>query len=304
VKVRVLGSAAGGGFPQWNCGCRLCLGVRAGTLRARARTQAQLAVSARGAAGWYLLGASPDLGSQLAACPPLHPRGPRDTPIAGIVLGNGDLDHVLGLFALRESQPLVVWATERVWRGLAEGNAIWRTLERFPGQVRWERLVLGEERPLADGLAITALAVPGKPPLHLASAPPSAEDTVAIRLREQAGGPTLVYAPTVGGRTPLVERLAAEADLLFFDGTFWTSGELGGTAPGAPRAEAMAHWPLSGTGGSLELLERAPGRRWLIHVNNTNPILDEDSPERASVRAAGVHVAEDGLAVDTDEEGP
>ncbi len=286
MKIRVLGSAAGGGFPQWNCGCHLCAGVRAGTVNARPRTQAQLAVG--DGRSWFLLGASPELRAQIESAPELHPRGPRDTPIAGVVLGNGDLDHVLGLYSLRESQPLVVWATERVRAGLAR-NVISRTLERFAGQTTWRGLVLGEEQALGE-LALAAFPVRGKPPLHLPE-DRSDEDTVALRIR--GGGKTLVVAPTVGGPSPVLEKLVAEADVLFFDGTFWTSEEL--TGLGGRRAEEMAHWPVR---ESLPFLARAPGRTMLIHINNTNPILDEDSPERAEVRGAGIEVAHDGLEIE------
>ncbi len=133
MRIRVLGSAAGGGFPQWNCGCRNCRGVRDGTIRATPRTQESIAVSAGD--GRVLLNASPDIRQQLAAYPELHPRAARDTPIVAVVLTNGDLDHCLGLLSLREWQPLVVYATAHVQRGLAEENAFFRTLERFPGQL-------------------------------------------------------------------------------------------------------------------------------------------------------------------------
>src|SRR5919197_4517811 len=168
MLIRVLGSAAGGGFPQWNCGCPNCRGVREGTIRAQARTQECVAVSADGNSGWVLLNCSPEIRSQIESFPALHPRAPRDSPIAAIVLTNGDLDHCLGLLSLRESHPLVVYATDAVQRGFTGGNVLYRTLERFPGQVTWRTLKLGREDEIVDvdgratGLSAEAVAVPGK----------------------------------------------------------------------------------------------------------------------------------------------
>ena len=166
MLIRVLGSAAGGGFPQWNCGCPNCRGLREGTARATARTQECVAVSADGC-DWLLLNCSPEIRQQIESFPPLHPRGPRHSPIAAILLTNGDLDHCLGLLSLRESHPLVIYATDRLRRGFTDGNVLYRTLDRFPGQVTWRSLQLGREAELADvegrpaGLLVEAVAVPG-----------------------------------------------------------------------------------------------------------------------------------------------
>src|ERR1041385_4622220 len=170
--IRVLGAAAGGGFPQWNCGCPNCRGVRDGAVHARARSQECVAVSADGDA-WLLLNCSPEIRAQIESFPGLHPRGPRHSPIAAIVLTNGDLDHCLGLLSLRESHPLVVYATESVRRGFVEDNVLYRTLERFPGQVTWRPLKLGDETDVVGpgghpiGLRMGAIAAPGKAPIHL-----------------------------------------------------------------------------------------------------------------------------------------
>src|SRR5262245_33529603 len=165
MRIRVLGAAAGGGFPQWNCGCPNCRDVRSGTLAAKSLTQECVAVSADGER-WVLLNASPEIRAQIESFPALHPRGPRHSPVAAIVLTNGDLDHCLGLLSLRESHPLVVWATEPVRRGFTEDNVLYRTLQRFPGQVTWRTLEPGKEAEL-DGLAAEAIPAPGKPPIHL-----------------------------------------------------------------------------------------------------------------------------------------
>jgi pyrroloquinoline quinone biosynthesis protein B len=306
MRIRVLGSAAGGGFPQWNCGCPNCHGLRASTIRAKPRSQECLAVSADGE-NWYLLNASPDLRLQIEGFPALHPRGPRHSPIAGIVLTSGDLDHCLGLLLLRESQPLTVYATACVWRGVSRHNAFFRTLERFDGQVRWRRLdcdggetrlVLDGERP--SGLSIRAVAAPGKPPIHLEGIEPKhPEENIGLRVGEDATGRVLAYVSGTGAINNQVYPALEDADCVFFDGTFWSATELVDLGLGSKRAEDMAHLPIGGAGGSLAALRGLEARRRLfIHVNNTNPILREDSPEAEAVRAAGWEVAEDGMEID------
>lgn len=301
MHVRVLGSAAGGGFPQWNCGCPNCRGVRAGSLRAKPRTQECVAVSADGTS-WYLLNASPEIRSQLESFPALHPKGLRHTPVAGIVLTSGDLDHCLGLLSLRESQPLVVYATERTRHGFVDGNGLYKTLERFEGQVTWRTLKIEAEVELPgldgqpSGLALQAYSVPGKPPLHVKGLAPSLEDNVAIRITDRNTGGVLVYASSVRGYARVLERMAVGATALFFDGTFFSSDELVELGASERKAEDMAHWPIGGTEGSLHFLQGlSVSRRIYIHINNSNPILNEDSDERDRVHAAGVEVAEDGL---------
>lgn len=300
--LRVLGSAAGGGFPQWNCGCRNCRGVRQGTIQARARTQASVALSADGH-HWFLLHASPDIRVQIESFPPLHPRSHRHTPIAGILLTNGDLDQCLGLLSLRESQPLRVYATERVRSGVVDRNVWFETLERTPDQVIWKDLKLGSSESTLElpdgtpsGLRVTSIPVPGKVPLHLQRhRPPDEEDAVALLIREVATGGTLFFAPCVGGPTSDLRTRLESADCVFFDGTFWTDDELTKLGVG-PSARHMAHWPLSGSGGSLPMLASLQTTRCiLIHLNNTNPLLDEQSPERRHLEQVGVEVAYDGM---------
>ncbi len=304
MVIRVLGSAAGGGFPQWNCGCPNCRGVRAGTLRAAARTQESVALSAD-RKRWFLLNASPEIRQQIEAFPPLHPQGPRHSPIAAILLTNGDLDHCLGLLSLRESHPLVVYATERVSRGFIEDNVLYRTLQRSPEQVTWRALKPGREEALAgvdgapSGLSVEPVAAPGKPPIHLEGLrPPDAEDNVGLRIRETATGRVLAYFSGAGGLSPAVHEALEGADCVFFDGTFWSSDELPALGLGEKRAEQMGHVPIGGAGGSLAALAGlATPRRIFIHINNTNPLLREDSPERAAARAGGWDVAHDGMEV-------
>ncbi|HVZ74560.1 MAG TPA: pyrroloquinoline quinone biosynthesis protein PqqB [Polyangia bacterium] len=297
--VRVLGSAAGGGFPQWNCGCDNCRGARSGSSALKARTQESIAVSGDGES-WFLVNASPEIRAQIEAFPGLWPRAKRHSPIAGILFTNGDLDHCLGLLSLRESHPLVVHATAAMRDGFREGNVLYRTLERFAGQIDWRPIVLGEEQALGSegtGLRVTGVAVSGNLPLHLKTLrQPSAEDNVGLVIRDTRSGAKLAYLSGCAGPSPELERVVADADVVFFDGTFWTSDELIRLGLGTRRAEDMSHWPLSGPGGSLEFLRRLPARRRiLIHVNNTNPILDDGSPERAALAEAGVEVAFDGM---------
>lgn len=305
MLIRVLGSAAGGGFPQWNCGCPNCRGVRAGTLHAAPRTQESVAISVDGE-GWFLLNASPEIRQQLESFPPLHPRRPRHSPIQGIFLTSGDLDHCLGLLSLRESHPLVVHATEPVARGVREGNVLYRTLERFPGQVTWRALEAGREdevpgahgRP--SGLLVEPVPVPGKPPIHLEGLhAPDPEDAIGLRFRDTHSGRVLAYFSGVAALTDAVRAALEDADVVFFDGTFWSSDELIALGVGDKRAEQMAHLPVSGPAGSLEALRGLRARhRVFIHVNNTNPLLRDDSAERARVTAAGWEVAWDGMTLD------
>jgi pyrroloquinoline quinone biosynthesis protein B len=306
VKVRVLGSAAGGGAPQWNCGCSNCRGIRTGAIPAVARRQESVAVSEDGGADrpWVVLNASPEIRAQIESFPALWPTEPRHSPIGGIVLTNGDLDHVLGLLSLRESHPITVFATEAVRRGFTEGNILYRTLERFEGQVTWRTLRLGEETaltPASAGSSLTVLPfpVPGKRPVHLEGrGSDTPEDNIGLLVRAGSGDAarTLAYVAAAGAWTPEIERHAASADAVFFDGTFWSSDELPAAGLGTKRAEQMAHLPVGGPGGGLSHLARLGGRRRvLIHINNTNPILRDDSPERAEVTSAGVEVAYDDM---------
>ncbi len=260
-----------------------------------------MAISADGAS-WILINASPEIRQQLESFDPLWPREPRHWPVAGIVLTNGDLDHCLGLLSLRESHPIVVYATQATRDGFTEGNALYRTLERFPGQVTWRALGLGEETSLGNdgaGLGITAWPAPGKLPLHLERhREPSSGDSVGLVIRDRRTGGRLAYFSGVAGPSPQLDAALADADVVFFDGTFWSSDELIAAGLGTRRAEDMAHWPLGGTQGSLPYLAGLKARRRvLIHVNNTNPILRDDSDERQSVANAGAEVAEDGMEI-------
>jgi pyrroloquinoline quinone biosynthesis protein B len=299
LQVLVLGSAAGGGFPQWNCGCANCVGVRAGHPGLTPRTQDSVAVSADGR-GWFLLNASPDVLQQIQRNRQLWPSSLRSSPILGVVLTNGDLDHVLGLLQLRESHPLSVYATSRVREGLM-ANPMFRTLQRFEGQLRWHTLVLEQACQLVgvddapSGISVTAYAVAGKLPLHLAGAlEPAPEDNLALRL-QLAGGRALVYASAFADSAGVLP-LMNDCGVLLADGTFWSEDELPGLGVRMGPARSMAHQPIGGAQGSMLALRQVQGpRRLYTHVNNTNPVLDPSSAEAQMLAAAGWEVAADGL---------
>jgi pyrroloquinoline quinone biosynthesis protein B len=303
MRLRVLGSAAGGGLPQWNCACSNCAAARADDGRVRPRTQDSLALEAAPGV-WFLINASPDVHRQIQQSPELEPRSGRATPIHGVVLTNGDLDHTLGLFSLRESTPLALYATDGVRRGLVEGNTLFRTLQRFPEQSAWQRLALDEATELLGpggrptGVTITPVALPGKVPKHLEGmSEPSPEDNVGLWIRDARTGKLAVVATAAGAAGDYVARMDG-ADVCFFDGTFWTSDELPRLGLGTARAEDMAHLPIGGPTGSLAALAGVrAGRKVFTHINNTNPILVEGSAERRTVEAAGWEVATDGLEV-------
>jgi pyrroloquinoline quinone biosynthesis protein B len=305
MRAIVIGSAAGGGFPQWNCGCPNCVGVREGRADLLARTQDSVAVTSNGER-FALINASPDILAQIKATPALWPKAPRHTPIGAVVLTNGDMDHVLGLFSLRESQPLAIYATPPVWTGLL-ASVLVRTLQRFEGQVVFRPLVLGAEVDLRDaageplGIRLRALAAPGKLPVHLMGhAAPSPEDNVSLSLRDAAGGGgALAYAAACSSLEG--DALAGHAAVLF-DGTFYREDELVRLGLSKAVAKDMAHVPISGPGGSLATAEALESmrhtRKIYTHVNNTNPIL-ADTEERRAVLAAGWEIAFDGMEITT-----
>ncbi len=300
MHVIVLGSAAGGGVPQWNCGCRNCVDARRDGARS-GRTQSSVAVSADGER-WILLNASPDLPSQLAAHPQLWPRAARGTPIAAVVLTDAEIDHTLGLLLLRESSVrLPVYASAGVTALLGDAWPLYRVLAAYSG-VEPRTLDDGAMVPLADragtplGICAAATAIARRPPRYAGATPASAFD-VGVRLSDDRTGGTLAYVPTAGAIDAAARRVASGADLLLFDGTFWSDDELQAVSGGgAPTARTMGHLPVGGAGGSLESLGKLGANRTvLVHINNTNPILRHGSAERAQVEAAGVLVGEDGM---------
>jgi pyrroloquinoline quinone biosynthesis protein B len=304
VKIRVLGSAAGGGFPQWNCNCRNCSGLRSQTLRALPRTQSSIAVSGTSPTAWALVNASPDILAQLKANPVLQPgRAPRDTAIQAVVLVDGQIDHTTGLFMLRESRrPLAVWCTDNAHADLTRGNPIFTVLGHYCG-VEHHPLRIDGSRFAVDaveGVEWRALAVASKPaPYSPHRAQPRPGDNVALVLRDPHSGRSVVYAPGLGTMEPAVWHEMQSAQCVLVDGTFWSDEEMIGMGLSSKRARDMGHLPQSGPGGMLEWLQQLPAatRKILIHVNNTNPILDEDSAERATLARLGIEVAHDGMEI-------
>ncbi len=304
MRLRVLGSAAGGGFPQWNCNCRNCAGVRAGTLRARVRTQSSIAVRGADPAAWVLVNASPDVLAQLRAFPDFQPaRAPRDSALAGIVLVDGQVDHSAGLFMLREAtRPWPLWCTDSVYADLTRGNPILTVLGHYCGVQRRRIGLEGEPFEIAGvpGLQWRAWPIAGKPaPFSPNRERPQRGDNIALEITDTATGGTAFYAPGLGAIDDLLFARMQGADCVLVDGTFWTDDEMIRLGLANKTARDMGHLPQSGAGGMLEWLARLPRatRRVLIHINNTNPILDEDSGERRELDRLGVEVAYDGMEI-------
>ena len=296
MHLRILGSSAGGRFPQWNCGCGNCVDVRKGKFNGKPRTQAQLALSADGSV-WFLAGASPDLAFQIEATPELHPRARRDSPIAGVVLGSADLDHVIGLLLLRELQPLRVCAAPSILRILREENSMFGMLNRTDPQVVWTPVKAGAPFPLRDaagndsGLCCEIVFLGGRYPKYVKTAGLPIEEATAGLFFTSRTGKRVAYLPAAG---KLDDRLRAKiegVDVLLFDGTFWSDDELIRIESSGETARQMGHIPVE---ESLRLLKNVnAGRRLYLHINNTNPILNEASREHRAVREAGWEIAED-----------
>jgi pyrroloquinoline quinone biosynthesis protein B len=308
MKILVLGSSAGGGFPQWNCNCRNCHGVRHGTVRARPRTQSSIAVSSNGE-DWVLFNASPDLLSQIRANPCLQPgRALRDTGIAGVVLIDAQIDHTTGLFMLREGKPLPVWCTDQVREDLTTGNPVFNVLSHFC-TVAWQRLEVSPPAPFAvpgvAGLRFTPVPLASKaPPYSPHREDPHPGDNIGVLIEDVKSGRKVFYAPGFGAMETHLEPYLAESDCVLLDGTFWTDDEMIALGISTKTAREIGHLPQSGPGGMIELLGRyEKPRKVLIHINNTNPILDEDSRERAELGRHGIEVAADGMLIDYDHNG-
>jgi pyrroloquinoline quinone biosynthesis protein B len=293
--VRVLGSAAGGGFPQWNCTCPPCRAVRDGSRPARPRTQSSVAVSAD-YRRWFLLNASPDIHAQIGSCPALHPAGGRDrvVPLQAVLLTDAELDHTIGLLLLREGRGLDVHATEAVHDTLCDGTGLLRTLAAYC-PVRWQPVVPGAAAPLADGLSYRAFDVPTTKRARFGPADAKGR-VVGYRLTDDRTGRALVFLPVLPDLTTAVRAELDDCACLLVDGTCWRDDELIRLGLAGRTSRAMGHLPISGPGGSLAQLAPLPiERKIYTHINNTNPILLEDSPERRITGQHGLEVAVDGL---------
>jgi pyrroloquinoline quinone biosynthesis protein B len=291
--LRVLGSAAGGGSPQWNCGCPVCAAVRSGG--GRSRTQSSAAVSAD-LRRWFLINASPDVRTQIEAFPGLHPHDDRTTPLEAVLLTDAELDHTLGLLLLREARALRLYATPAVHKTLCDGSGILRTLERYC-PVEWRAVIPGADLALADGLSCRAFDVPTTKRDRFAAGVDHGR-VVGYRLTDERSGGTLVYLPVVQSLTPALQGEIEGCACLLIDGTCWRDDELVRLGLAGKTSRQMGHLPIDGPDGSLvRLPSLGVGRTVFVHMNNTNPILLEDVPERRTVEDRGIEVAMDGLEV-------
>jgi pyrroloquinoline quinone biosynthesis protein B len=279
IRIHILGSAAGGGLPQWNCACGNCVAARRGKIEPQ--TQSSIAISADSEEfqNWWLINASPDLPRQIESTTRMQPRcdGSRNTPIAGVLLTNADIDHALGLLLLRQQEkPLVVYTTNETRAALAWLD---RTLARFCG-IEW-RKISSDFQTLNGSVAFRAMELP---------------HSAAFQFLDEASGRLALVAPSVGELTRELSEASVRSDLILFDGTFWSDNELEAARPGARSAREMNHLPI--LNGSLEFLHQSPARRKIYtHINNTNPILMPGSPERAQLEQAGIEVARDRLEI-------
>ncbi len=304
MRVRLLGTAAGGGFPQWNCACPNCDGVRRGIVRASPRRECCVAVSADGRC-WFLVNAPLDVRAQIESFPPLWPAGNvRGSGVEGILLTGADLDQVLGLFALREGSRLTVHVTAGVRNTLAAGLSLPSALEPY-ARIDWREppsvlTPLPTHEGMPSGLRYAAFHLPGRPPRYLREwAGRSAGDCIGYVLVDEATGGRLVIAPSVSALDSAILARLRECDVLFIDGAFWSEDEMPRLEAGTLRASDMGHVPVGGPDGSLAVIAPLPVRRKVyVHVNNTNPMLIEDSPERRLVESAGVEVGWDGMEIE------
>lgn len=297
MQAIVLGSGAGGGVPQWNCRCPICAMARSGDRRVLPRTQSSLAVSADGDE-WLLVNASPDIRQQLFDTPALHPReGLRHSPIRSVLLTNGDVDHVAGLLTLREGQPFRLHATRGILDSIA-ANRVFDVMAQ--GVVERTEIALDETFSPVPGLSVTLFPVPGKVPLWLEDGTPEigAETESTVGAMIEAGPRRLAYVPGCARVTDGLKDRLSGVDALLFDGTVLADDDMIRAGVGTKTGWRMGHVPMTGEGGSVAALSEVPiGRKVFVHINNTNPVLVEDSPERRSVEAAGWVVAHDGLAL-------
>lgn len=292
----VLGAAAGGGFPQWNCNCDVCRLAWAGDKRVRPRTQASLAVSSDGRR-WTLLNASPDLRAQIQATPQLHPReAARASPIAAVVLTGAEIDQTAGLLSLRERSPFSLYATAATLAAISD-NPMFGVLAA--DVVTRRAITPGERFALGSGIEAELFIVPGKLPLYLEGDDPDIKSETGANVGVELcdGRSRIAYVPGAAAVTPVLRERLARADVLLFDGTLFADDEMIRNETGKKSGRRMGHLPINGPDGSLAALAGLSSRRIFVHINNTNPLLVDGSPERARVAAAGWEVAEDGMEI-------
>ncbi|MCY1390008.1 Coenzyme PQQ synthesis protein B [compost metagenome] len=302
MHIQVLGSAAGGGFPQWNCNCANCRGFRDGSVKAKARTQSSIALSDDGM-HWVLCNASPDIRAQLQGFAPMQPaRALRDTGIAAIVLLDSQIDHTAGLLSLREGCPHDVWCTDAVHQDLSTGFPLFGMLSHWNGGLNFKRIELEGSFVIAacPNLRFTPLSLrSAAPPYSPHRFDPRPGDNLGLLIEDLQTGGTLFYAPGLGQVDAALLETMTQADCLMVDGTLWNDDEMQRRGVGTRTGREMGHLAQNGPGGMLEVLDGlSKPRKVLIHINNTNPILDEDSPERAELERRGIEVAFDGMRIE------
>jgi pyrroloquinoline quinone biosynthesis protein B len=301
MRVRVLGSAAGGGFPQWNCNCPNCDGVRKGTINAKRRTQSSIAVTGDNV-NWLLFNASPDILTQFQGFPELQPaRSIRDTAVKSVLLMDAQIDHTTGLFMLREGKtPLNIYCTDMVYEDLTTGNPIFNILGHYCG-INWKRISMDSldsfEAEGVPNLKITAVPLSSKaPPYSPHRNNPHIGDNIGIQVEDATSGKKLFYAPGLAEIEDQIKPFMEQADCLMVDGTCWTNDEMAKLGIAQKMSLDMGHLPQSDPGGMIEVLRPLEAsKKILIHINNTNPILREDSPERAVLASEKIDVAYDGM---------
>ena len=307
MRVKILGSAAGGGFPQWNCSCENCRRVRTAKFRHNARTQTQIAFS-HDSKVWFLVGASPDLRTQIIATPELspHEQSPSNSPIGGVFLPSADVDEIMGLLHLREFQPFFIFGTASLQRILKKENKIFNVLDRADPPVQWRLLTskgrlgihLSKNPGDAPSFVVSTISLGGSYPGYVSEEVRRtlSPDEANLGFVFECAGKSILVAPSISGRNQEWAKAATSSSIAFLDGTFWSDDELIKTGRSKKKARDMGHLPLSGEDGLLEVFPRDSScRRILIHINNTNPILDERTPEHRTVVDAGFEISYDGM---------
>ncbi|QIT17986.1 MULTISPECIES: pyrroloquinoline quinone biosynthesis protein PqqB [Acinetobacter] len=302
MYIYVLGSAAGGGFPQWNCNCPNCHGVRTGTIQAKARTQSSIAVSENGT-DWVLLNASPDIRQQLFEFKAAQPaRKLRDTGITSVILMDSQLDHTTGLLTLREGCPMNVWCTEMVHQDLTSGFPVFNMLKHWNGGLQYHEINPKQAFKINDfeNLEFLPLIIKSAaPPYSPHRNDPHDGDNIALIIKDHKTQKQLFYAPGLGKIDDQIMQIMQGSDCVMIDGTLWTDDEMQQTGVGTKTGREMGHLYISGEGGSLSYLNQlSTPKKVLIHINNTNPILNENSSQFAELKANGVEVAYDGMQIE------
>lgn len=302
MYIYVLGSAAGGGFPQWNCNCPNCHGVRTGTIQAKARTQSSIAISENGT-DWVLLNASPDIRQQLFEFKAAQPaRKLRNTGITSVILMDSQLDHTTGLLTLREGCPMNVWCTEMVHQDLTSGFPVFNMLKHWNGGLQYHEINPKQAFKINDfeNLEFLPLIIKSAaPPYSPHRNDPHDGDNIALIIKDHKTQKQLFYAPGLGKIDDQIMQIMQGSDCVMIDGTLWTDDEMQQTGVGTKTGREMGHLYISGEGGSLSYLNQlSTPKKVLIHINNTNPILNENSSQFAELKANGVEVAYDGMQIE------